>query len=110
MRIVVPEFPQSSTSRGLDQTVHAVALDGDRRARGGDVDAEVAEQEPGAGDVVTARQADRARAPDGHRREQQRAVRDALVARDAQPSPQGRRSRDRELVGDAHDNDARATW
>ena len=44
-------------------------------------------------DVVAPGQADRARAPGGHRREQQRAVRDPLVAGDAQPSPQRRRSR-----------------
>ena len=88
MRMLVPEFPQSTTSAGSviasrprPSMVTAGAGDGDRHAQ-------LREHAPRAVDVVAAGQAGRAGAAVGHRREEQRTVRDALVAGDPQPAPQ----------------------
>ena len=69
---------------------------------------ELRERATCAVDVVATGQPDRARAAVGHRREQQRAVRDALVAGDPQAPAQRRGSRDRQLV--LHASGVRAVW
>ena len=88
-RIVVPELAQSTTPSGSAQRVDARRRDG-RGARRDPLirDAEELEAASGRGDVGAGREVGDRAAPVGERGEQQRAVRDRLVARHPQPPAQ----------------------
>ena len=99
----MPELPQSSTPVGSVSAVDPVPVDGDRGPR----DACSARRAARARARVRttssppARPAD-ARAAVGHRREQQRAVRDALVAGHPQPPAQRQRATEGQVGRHAH--------